>query len=77
MGLFDKVHEMDIDRKINKKANKFFENEDYLNRLKIRYSHASIDLDKIKLIKASESDAKIEVSNGFASASGFRKHNCS
>lgn len=50
MGLFDKVHEMDIDRKINKKVNKFFENEDYLNRLKIRYSHASIDLDKIKLI---------------------------
>lgn len=35
MGLFDKVHEMDIDRKINKKVNKFFENEDYLNRLKI------------------------------------------
>ena len=35
MGLFDKVHEMDIDRKINKKVNKFFENEDYLNRLKM------------------------------------------
>ena len=54
MGLFDKVHEMDIDRKINKKVNKFFENEDYLNRLKIRYSHASIDLDKIKFIIKSE-----------------------
>ena len=54
MGLFDKVHEMDIDRKINKKVNKFFENEDYLNRLKLRYSHDSIDLDIIKLIIKSE-----------------------
>ena len=54
MGLFDKVHEMDIDRKINKKVNKFFENEDYLNRLKLRYSHALIDLNKIKLIIKSE-----------------------
>ena len=43
MGFFDKVNEIENDRKINKKVNKFFENEDYLNRLKIRYSHASID----------------------------------
>ncbi|WP_298518889.1 hypothetical protein [uncultured Methanobrevibacter sp.] len=54
MGLFDKVHEMDNERKINKKVNKFFENEDYLNRLKLRYSHASIDLNKINLIIKSE-----------------------
>lgn len=54
MGLFDKINEMENDRKINKKVDKFFENEDYLNRLKLRYSHASIDLDKIKLIIKSE-----------------------
>ena len=54
MGFFDKVNEIENDRKINKKVNKFFENEDYLNRLKIRYSHASIDLEKIKLIIKSE-----------------------
>ena len=54
MGLFDKVSEMENDRKINKKVNTFFENEDYLNRLKLRYSHASIDLDKIKSIIKSE-----------------------
>lgn len=54
MGLFDKVSEMDNDRKINKKVNKFFENEEYLNRLKLRYSHASIDLNKIKSIIKSE-----------------------
>ena len=54
MGLFDKFNEIENDRKINKKINTFFENEDYLNRLKLRYSHASIDLDKIKSIIESE-----------------------
>jgi len=54
MGLFNKFNEIDNERKINKKINNFFENEDYLNRLKLRYSHVSVDLDKIKLIFESE-----------------------
>ena len=64
MGLFDKINELETDRKINKKVNNFFENEDYLNRLKIRYSHASIDLNKIKIIiKAEINESNFEEFN--------------
>lgn len=37
-----------------KKINKFFENTDYLNRMKLRYAYDSIDVNKIKIIIKSE-----------------------
>ena len=54
MGLFDKFSELDNERKINKKLNDFFANDDYLKRLSLRYAHDKIDNDKIKVIIKSE-----------------------
>lgn len=54
MGLFDRFSELDNERKIIKKVDDFFTNEDYLKRLSLRYAHDKIDNDKIKSIIKSE-----------------------
>lgn len=54
MGIFDKINSIDENRKINKKINHFFDNEDYLHRLMLRYAHDSVNLEKIKEIIKTE-----------------------